>query len=239
MPELAGLTSRVSTSRSLIAVREARIPVDQPLVAIEQSLLGMKRRRRRAVTALAEAGVHREPLVRPVHRAPQPAQLPRDLAAAFRLPVPDLRDEVLARQVGALLPHRRHLSLDHHLRRDAGVIGAHDPQRVLALQPGVANQDVLQRIVERVPDMERPGDVWRRVDDRPWLGVRPVGVEQALPLPMRVPAAFDIGGVEGLGEFGHARRLSERMTAKPALGRCTPYTASRQFPGEGRGPARH
>ena len=80
------------------------------------------------------------------------------------------------------------------------MIGADHPERVLALQPSVAREDVLQRIVERMADVERAGDVGRRVDDRPRLGVRALGTEQAVLLPMAVPAGFDRGGVEGLGQ---------------------------------------
>src|SRR5436305_6741998 len=44
-------------------------------------------------------------------------------------------------EIGALLLAQRHLALDHHLRRDPGVIGADHPQGVLALQPRVADED--------------------------------------------------------------------------------------------------
>ena len=47
------------------------------------------------------------------------------------------------------------LALDHHLGGDAGMVGADHPQRVLALQPRVADEDVLQRVVERMADVER------------------------------------------------------------------------------------
>jgi hypothetical protein len=41
-------------------------------------------------------------------------------------------------------------ALDHRLGRDAGVVGAGHPQRVVALHPLAANQNILQRVVERV-----------------------------------------------------------------------------------------
>ena len=105
--------------------------------------------------------------------------------------------------VGALDALALELALDHHLGGDAGMVHADHPERVLALQPGVADEDVLERVVERVADMERAGDVGRRDDDGEGLGLGPLGAEQALLLPMGIPARFDLGGVEGLGQFGH------------------------------------
>src|SRR3546814_5262718 len=101
---------------------EAGIPGHKALVAIEQPFLVkideyLEHR-------LREALVHREAFVGPIHRAAQPPQLLRDLAARFRLPFPLLVDELLARVIGALVLLERHLAFDHHLRRDAGVIGA-------------------------------------------------------------------------------------------------------------------
>ncbi len=181
---------------------EARIPVHQPLVAVEQAFFVQVDEHLQH--GLGKALVHREALVRPVHRATEPAELLRDLAAALLFPFPHLRDEFLAGEVGALLLALGHLPLDHHLRRDAGMVGADHPQRVLALQPRVADENVLQRVVERMADMERARDVGRRVDDRPRLGAGAVGAEQAVRLPMRVPALLEFGGVEGFGELGHS-----------------------------------
>ena len=79
------------------------------------------------------------------------------------------------------------------------MVGAHHPQRVLAAQPLVADHDILQRVVERVADMQAAGDVGRGVDDRIGLGVGAFGAEQALVLPMSVPARLDFGGIESFG----------------------------------------
>ena len=79
------------------------------------------------------------------------------------------------------------------------MVGAHHPQRVLAAQPFVADHDVLQRIVERMADMQAAGDVGRRIDDRVRLGFGTVGTKKAFLFPMRVPALLDFGRVEGRG----------------------------------------
>ena len=55
---------------------------------------------------------------------------------------------------------------DHRLRGDSGVIGAGHPERVEALHPFHADQDVLQRVVQRMPQVQGPGHIGRRNHDR-------------------------------------------------------------------------
>jgi len=90
------------------------------------------------------------------------------------------------------------LPLDHHLGRDTGVIGAGLPQHVAAAHPLKTAQNVLQRVVERVPHMQGTGDVRRRDHDGERLCVatiRATGAERACILPNQGHAAFDIGGL--------------------------------------------
>ena len=104
------------------------------------------------------------------------------------------------------------LALDDDLGRDAGVVGARHPERVVALHPVVADQRVHDRVLERMPHVQRAGDVGRRQLDRER---RPGGVEGRLVgaafLPERRPVRLDGGRIEGLGEFGHAH-----------ISRCSP-----------------
>ena len=60
------------------------------------------------------------------------------------------------------LPSALQLVLDDDLRRDAGVIGADLPQRVVAAHAVIADQHVHQRLLERVSHVQRAGDVRRR-----------------------------------------------------------------------------
>lgn len=76
------------------------------------------------------------------------------------------------------LYHFGKLALDDHLRRDARMVRARLPQHVLATHTLEADQDVLQRIVERMPDVERTGHVRRRDNDG--KGLAP---GRALPRP--------------------------------------------------------
>ncbi len=157
----------------------------------------------------AEALVHREALVAPVARGAQTAELAGNRAARLRLPFPDVLQERLAADLGALDALAVEVAFDHHLGGDAGMVGSDHPQGVLAAHPLATGEDVLQRVVERMADVQRAGDVGRRHDDRPRRRVGPVGPEQPAALPMRVPARLDACGIEGLGKLAHSAAVSD------------------------------
>ncbi len=93
------------------------------------------------------------------------------------------------------------LALDHHLRGDAGVVGARLPQHVAALHAPIAAQHVLQRVVERMAHMQVAGDVGRRDDDAERLGVGALGTAGAEGLrflPIGGDAALHGGEIESL-----------------------------------------
>ena len=104
---------------------------------------------------------------------------------------------------------QRHLPLHDHLRRDAGVIGARDPERIFAAQPLIADENILQRDIQRVANVQRAGHVRRRHDDGVRRRVRARRAERVGALPMRIPAGFDFGRVECFVEFGHGPALNE------------------------------
>ena len=97
--------------------------------------------------------------------------------------------------------------LDDRLRGDAGMVGAGDPDRVVAKHASPADEDVLERVVERVAQVQRCGDVWRRDHDAIRLSLdmsgfawKGIGV---CPGAGR-PAGFDLGGVVSCCQFfGH------------------------------------
>ena len=96
------------------------------------------------------------------------------------------------------------LLLHHHLRGDAGVVGAGEPEGVEAGDALPADEDVLQRGGERVAEVERAGDVGRRQHDgegRPGPVVL-VAVEVAALLPEPVPAGLDLAVLVALGQLG-------------------------------------
>ena len=194
--------------------QQLRVPVDQPLVPVDQPFA--IKLDEHLEHGARQALVHREALARPVAGRAEPLQLVDDGAAALRLPLPDALEEVLAAHLAAARLLALHqLPLDHHLRGDAGVVGARLPQHVLAAHALEPAQDVLQRVVERMAHMQRAGDVRRRDDDRVRLrrgALGPAGAEGARLLPRPVDAAFDFGGLVSLVD--HHRFASELPSAR-------------------------
>ena len=183
-----------------MAVMQVGIPVDQPLVAIDQPFL--VELHEDLDDGARQPLVHGEALARPVAGRAEPFQLIDDDAAGLGLPRPHLLHEGLAADGAAvrLLPFH-HPPLDHHLRGDAGVIHARLPEHVLAAHALEADQDVLQRVVERMPHMERAGDVRRRDDDREMLRARlraRPGAEGVRLLPKVTDLGLDARRVVGL-----------------------------------------
>src|SRR6202167_6792455 len=100
-----------------------------------------------------------------------------------------------------VLTFSREVLLDRVLRRDAGVIGAGQRQRVVALHPARADDDVLQRDVERVPEMELASDVGRRNNDRKdFARTRGIGREVAEVDPQLKPSFLSGLEIECFGK---------------------------------------
>src|SRR5918994_2171840 len=130
---------------------ELRIPIDQALVAIgEATLVELDER---VGDGAAEALVHGEALVGPVARPAEPPQLAGDRAARLLLPLPDMLEERLAADLRALDALAGEVALDDHLGGDPGMVHSDHPARVLAVHPSVADENVLQCIVEGVADV--------------------------------------------------------------------------------------
>ena len=77
------------------------------------------------------------------------------------------------------------------------MVGAHLPQRVEAAHAVVADQRVLQRVLEGVAHVQRAGHVRRRQHDRVGLALA-AGLEHAAGLPLRVQAGLEGLRLEGL-----------------------------------------
>ena len=168
-------------------VRDAQSPVDQPLVVERHEDLAHRG---------GKPLVHREMLARPVAGNAEFFQLRDDPRAVFVLPVPDHLKELFAPDVvpGQPLLFAQVL-LDLDLRGDPGVVGAGDPERIVTLHPAIADQNVLQRLVERVSHVQLPRDVRGRDHDRKrrLLGVV-LGGKVPLFAPRRVEPILKIGG---------------------------------------------
>src|SRR5690606_3307358 len=94
-----------------------------------------------------------------------------------------------------------------------GMVHARLPEHVLAAHALEADENILQRVVEGVPHMERAGHIWRRNDDaeagRPvdpaGSGAKGIGL-----FPGGADALLDAAGVVGFLEHGAA--LADRCS---------------------------
>ena len=188
---------------------EFRVPVHQPLAAIDEALVvkldkdlddGVVEIALFALGGVRSAG-HGEGFACPVAACTNAFELPDDITARFPLLLPDLRDKGVAPHflpgcVGLVLGQ---LAFGHHLGRNARMVGTGLPERVEALHPLPADQDILQCVVERVPHMQRTGDIRGRDHDaigrRTGLGIGP-GHEATGLFPRLVKAGFGGGCVE-------------------------------------------
>ena len=196
---------------------EMRIPVHEAFAAIDQALLvhidedldhgimeiGAVLMARARVALRAR---HGEGVAVPVAGASQALQLLDDGAAIFALPFPDLFKEFLAAHLAAaFIAFRRQHLLDLQLRRDARMVLPRLPQRVEAAHPVPAHEDVLQRVVEGVPHMQRAGHVGRRDHDGEGLGPRGIRPRRKGPclVPFRRDPRFGLGRVKALFHRPH------------------------------------
>ena len=141
------------------------VPVHQPLAAIDQSVAEHLEERMPhrpgALRIEGEAG----PL--PVAAAAHFLELAEDPLFVVVLPLPDAGHEPFAAElVAAELFLLQQAAFDHGLRGDARMIGARHPQGFEALHPLLADEDVLQGVVQGVAQVQGAGDVGRRDDDR-------------------------------------------------------------------------
>ena len=165
-----------------VPVHQAGVSVDEPLFV--ESHEGLP-------NGAYHVGVHSELGAGPVARSAHLAKLLKNPAARLLFPLPDPLDELLAAEVLAGQPLFLELALHHHLRCDAGVVDAWNPEGVEALHSLVAAEDVLEGRPASMPHVQRAGDVGRRNRQRVRgsMVVRVLGGrKQAGGLPEVVPA---------------------------------------------------
>ncbi len=142
---------------------EFGIPVHQPFSAIDQAFVVQAHEG--FGDGLGQTFVHREAFARPVRRGAETAHLARDGVAGVLLPLPDFFDEFFAAEIVARNALRVELALHDDLCRDAGVVGARLPQRIITFHAVIAGQRIHQGLVETMSHVQRAGDVgWRQQD---------------------------------------------------------------------------
>ena len=177
-----------------------RVPVDEALAAIDEAFFieahkGFNH-------DLRELRIHREVETVPVDAVAHAAHLLENRAAREFLPLPDLRDEVLALHFAALEALLFELTLNDDLRGDAGMVRAREPHRVVARHAVVARERIHHRLVEGMAHVQNAGDVGRGKlnGEGGLLGIK-AGAEVAALFPNGIPAGFNCVGFKALGEL--------------------------------------
>ena len=209
-----------------------RAPVDDPLGAVDQAVVVHPLED--GLHGGGQAVVQGEPLAAPVDGIAEPLHLAEDRAAVLLLPVPDLLHEQVPAEIVLGLAVDGEPALDQGLGGDPGVVHPGQPEHLVPGHPVPAGQDVHQRVVEGVPDVQVAGDVRRRQHDRE----RPLRAAEHLSARRRwkYPAANQRwysgtstaagsywvasswrGGAECLGSGGHRASLgaARRRTNEP------------------------
>ena len=182
---------------------QRRVPVDQPLAAVDQ--LFFVQAHEHFLHRFIEAVVHGEALAAPIHAGAHAAQLAGDMAPRLFFPLPHLVDKrIAAKIVAGLALFSRYFTLDQHLRGDTRMVGAYLPQGIVALHPLPARQGIHNGVLERVAHVQAAGYIGRWNHDRKGLALAGRG-ETVVGLPAFVPAGFDLFGLVGLfhGESAH------------------------------------
>ena len=151
---------------------------------------------------LREFFVHREVGVLPVDAVAEATHLREDGSARELLPFPDLFEEGFAADVALVDPLGFELAFHDDLRRDTRVVGAGNPHGTVAVHAVEARERIHHRLIEGVTHVENPRDVGRRqLDGKARLRRVGAGAEVAALFPNGIPACFDVGRLEALGEF--------------------------------------
>ena len=177
-----------------------RAPVDDALAAVNQALF--IEAHKHLAHRLGAALVEREAFAVPVAGGAELLELLHNAAAELALPLPGAFQERLAADLLLREPFLAHGLHDLRLRGDGSVIGAGQPESAIPLHTAPADQDILQRLIERMTHVELAGDVRRRNHNgvRLLLRVR-IGVEILPVHPELIDSVLDVAGIVRFGKF--------------------------------------
>ena len=169
------------------------IPVDHAHSPVDHALLVEPAEGCRH--GLGELRLHREAGAVPVAGGSELAQLLEYDSSVLLLPFPGVSEELLAREVilrdALLLEARDHLGFGG----DAGMVGAGNPARVPAVHAGLADQHVVECVVEHMAHVEYARHVGRGDHHGIGFPVVGLGVETSVLQPVRIPFVLDFSGV--------------------------------------------
>ena len=132
-------------------------------------------------------------------------ELFHNAAAVLLLPGPGAFQKFFAAQISLGKPFFAHGFHNLRLGCNRGVVGAGNPKGSIALHSLVADEDILQRFIQRVPHVELPCDVRRRDDNgiRLFLRIRLGGKVAAVHPELVRPVLNLFGIVELFKLFRH------------------------------------
>ena len=175
-----------------------RAPVDDVVALVDQAVIV------EAHKNLAHSGrkafVHGKTQARPVYGIAQSACLIKNAVTVFVAPFPHPVNKGLAAKILAALAFLGQGAFHHVLGGNARMVGAGNPQHVLALLTGMTAKHVDKGMVERVPYVQRARDVGRWNDNGIRLagGVR-IGRKGFVIFPVLAPPGFNVMGLIALG----------------------------------------
>ena len=177
-------------------------PVGHVLAAVEEAAL--VEADEDFADGAGEAGIEGEALAAPIAGGAEADHLALDGVAGLGLPLPDALFEFLAAEVAVVDAFLFELAGDDHLGGDAGVVGAGEPEGVVAEHAMPAGGDVDFGVLQHVADVEDAGDVGRRDDEREDAsGLGGVGAEDVGVNPPLRPMRFEpLGLVDFLDLHG-------------------------------------
>ena len=189
----------------------ARAPVDEGLGPIGE--VGLVKAGEGDSDGTRRALVHCEAKTAPVERRPDPPLLSEHDLAGLVDELPHPLEVALATERLPRLAIPGDDLVEDVLGGDRGVVEAGQPEGRPARHAGVADHEVLDRRGQGVAEVERTGDVGRRLDDDEGLlrlvGSRacPVGREDVGRQPALVDRAFEVGRDVGRRELPIGHRV--------------------------------
>ncbi len=144
---------------------------------------------------LAQGRFHGEAGAVPIAGAAEFAQLLQDNAAMLFLPLPSVFEEFLAADIFFVDPLG--LELGHHFafRRNGGVVRSRYPAGVFAVHAGLADEHIVQRVVQHVSHVQDTRHVRRRNHNRIGFFIIRFRMEKLIIQPVGIPFVLHLGGI--------------------------------------------
>ena len=170
-----------------------RVPVDHAYAAVDHAL--PVEMHEGGDDRVGQGRLHRELGPVPVAAGAQFAQLLQDDPAVLFLPLPGVLEELLTRQI--LLGDALGLQLgdDLGLGRDARMVRSRHPAGVLAVHPRLADQHVVQRVVQHMPHVQDTRHIGRRDHDRIGLPIVRFRMKTLVLQPIGIPLVLHLGRI--------------------------------------------